>query len=259
MPIKVNDSSTPVLGSLWSGIANMQVVILNPSMEQMKVMGMNPQKEPEYVTNKEKDGASWKSLRLDFYVINAAHKIKTKVTLWLEDKERTNKDGNKFQYIDKFGNVAWPKGSDTEPNYTWFDKASMRKAYIGEDPLMNFVKAWANADPKAENTLDIAKMFKGDLSELSGLVKLIEKNEVQCLLGVRDGKYQDVYTKHFDRPYRKNFDTWRKALEGEYGEFKSDYQNDLNLKPYSGNSQVTTDNPSTLGNAPATGGNPYNF
>lgn len=254
MSIGANDSGKQILGSLWTGVANMAVIAINPTMEQLKAMGRNPQKEPEY---KSENSNHKSKVRIDFYLYNAINKINAKASFWLEDEPRTNKDKTGFEWINKFGSTAWGKG-ESSPAYDWFKLDGARKAYIGEDTLISFIKSWANVDPKDACGLDtISKILTGDITELQTLFKSIPKNEVQILLGVKD-KYQDVYTKYFDRPYRKGFDAWKKALEKDYGEFKSDYQHDLHLRPFEGNSQMSTDTPTDVG--AMTAGKPaYNF
>jgi len=114
--------------------------------------------------------------------------------------------------------------------------------------MLNFIKAWANINPQDQGTLDdITKLFVGDVTELVTIHKQIPENEVLCLLGVKDGKYQTVYDKYFDRAYRLNMAVWKKQLEGQGNEFKADYQNDLTFKPYVGSSQVITDTPTDVG------------
>ena len=63
-----------------------------------------------------------------------------------------------------------------------------------------FTKSWANVANGDEVSFDsIAKIVKGDVTEVKALVGLLDKNEVRLLVGVKDGKYQSVYTKVFGR------------------------------------------------------------
>lgn len=244
MAVGANESSKQILGSLWTGVANMAVIAINPTMDQLKAMGRNPQKEPEY-----KNSESGKEkFRIDVYLTQPVNKINAKVSFWLEDAPRANKDGTGFEWINKYGNTAWGKGEDKPDTsrMSWFSLEGARKAFIGESQLISFIKAWANVDPKDACGLDtIAEIVKGNITELLDLFKRIPNNQVQILLGVKD-KYQDVYTKYFDRPYRKGFDAWKRAVEKDYGEFKSDWQNDFHLKPYEGG-KMNTDSPTNFG------------
>lgn len=86
-----------------------------------------------------------------------------------------------------------------------------RKAYVGEEALINFIKAWANVDQNSQAILDdMSKLFAGDVSEIHTLHAGIKDNQVKILIGVKDGKYQDVYTKFFQRPYINNVEQWKK-------------------------------------------------
>jgi hypothetical protein len=263
MAIGVNSSDKQVLGGSFTGLTNVKVIAINPTKEEMIAMGINAQQEPKYLSQNEKGEAK---MRVDFYLASPTPTINfsksLKVSFWLEDSPRTNKEGTKSQWINKFGMTAWGKTLESMPEENWYSTEGCRKALIGEEDLTSFIKAWANVDPKDQAALDdTSKIAKGDITEIVNLHKAIPNNQVKVLLGVKDGKYQDVYSKCFDRAYRTNFTTWKKALEGQYSEFKSDYQNDLNFKPYTGTSDAPGDSPTDM-TTPATanaGAPVYNF
>ena len=59
----------------------------------------------------------------------------------------------------------------------------------------------------------------------------LKENRVRLLLGVKDDKYQQVYTRFFGREKPKRDDLFVKSLNADYGEFRADFDpNDLNLK-----------------------------
>jgi hypothetical protein len=251
MAIGTNSSDKKVIsGGLWTGIANMRVSMINPTMEEMKAVGMQPQKEPEYFVESEDQNTKEKrkSYRVDFYLINLEKKFTAKKAFFIEDKVRLNKDGNKAEWINKFGVTAWTTSSINEvPSYDWFKKDGARPALVGEGQLTQFIRNWANVDQDMQASLDNPSLLaQGNVAELKALLAAIPNNEIQVLLGVKDGKYQDVYGNYYDRPYRKAYDAWRKALEKEGQEFKADYQGDLHLKPYEGNTTVSQDRPTDL-------------
>jgi hypothetical protein len=263
MSIGANSSDKQVVGSsLYTGLHNVKVVAINPSMEELKAMGINATKEPEYKTEeqvKDADGnitGKYSKIRVDFYFTSGTPGINlsktTKLSCWLEDRVRVNKDGNKEEWINKFGGSTWGKSIDVAPEYDWLSKEGLRKAYVGEVDLVNFVKSWANVDPKDQATFDnVSAIANGNITEILSLFNAIKLNQVKVLLGVKEGKYQTVYTKYFDRAYRNTFTGWKKSLDSEYGEFKgADYQSDLTFKQYTGSAAVGSDNP-TLLDAPA--------
>lgn len=259
MAIGANSSDKQVVGgSLFTGLHNVKVIAINPTLEEMKAMGINAQKDPQYLTTTDK-GVN--KMRIDFYLASATQGVNlgktTKISFWIEDSVRTNQNNNKEEWINKYGNTTWGSAIDVPPTYDWYSTDGMRKCYIGEGDLTSFIKSWANVDPKDQATFDnISNIANGDLTEIKALYEIIKMNQVKVLLGVKDGKYQVIYTKYFERAYRNTFTGWKKALEGEYGEFKdADYQNDLTFKPYVGTATVEGDAPTNLdtptGAAPA--------
>lgn len=255
MAIGANESTKEVLkgGKLYTGVANLKVVMINPTMEQLKAASYNPTKEPEYLSvNDEKN----EKMRIDIYLTKSNPDVRAKVAFWIENKKRTNKDGSKEQWINKNGVTCWA-ATGTKPTYEWFKMEGARVAYVGEENLTNFIKAWANVDQEGQAVLDnVEALAKGNIAELVTLHQSIQNNEVQCLLGVRDGKYQDIYSKYFDRPYRKAFPQWTKQLEGEYGVYDADYQNDLHFKIWEGG-RVNADSPTNLDSKPKDDETPF--
>lgn len=267
MAFKVNSSDKKVVGGgLYTGVANVKVNMINPTKVELEAKGMQPQKEPEYLT---KDNNGVEKLLLQFYMYKeftlpnstTLEKIYPKRAFWIENKVRTNKEGNKYEWINKFGVTAWSTSSTEAPNYDWFKKEGARPALVGEAKLTKFIKAWANVDLNDQATLDNpVALAKGDLSEIKGLFAMIPGNEVQVLLGVNiteKGNYQDVYDGHFERATNKDFTRWQKELAKDGQEFKSDFQGDLKFKEYTGSSTVAQDTATNLdvpGSSAPTGG-----
>lgn len=238
MAIEFNTSEKEVIAvkKLYTGITNMLIVAVNPSMEEANALGIKLQQEPIYVT--EQDGTT--SARLEFYLRNPEKNINTKIVYWLKDKNRVSKSG-KTQFINKYGKTAWAVDAEALGANEYFVNEGVRKAYDGEEGLVDtFIRNWVNAEyntaAKKYSTIlpDTAKFFKGDFSELKNILKAIPHNGVRVLLGVKDGKYQDVYTRHIERTYQKSNNAFIKALNDEYGQFKSEFNADLELTEYTG-------------------------
>jgi hypothetical protein len=262
MPVNIHSSQDQQVssGQRWTGVANMVVASINPSMDELKAAGLNPQKEPEYIKDEigealgAREGGTFKKHRLDVNLYHPEHKFYAKMAIFLESRLRYNKDGNKVGWINKYGLTAWSADEQTMPNYPYFKLDMARVYYVGEDVLTDFIKNWANCGPNDQAILDDPKkLVEGDLTELKTLWKQIANNQVQVLLGVnrveKDGKvnyYQAVYTGHFNRPYNRNMAAWRNALNAPFGAFKADYQDDLVLKPFTGDTRVESDKPSDL-------------
>jgi len=102
------------------GLFEASVVAINPTVEQFKdVLGMElkeDSKATDYLS--ERDGNT--VLRIDFWLNEVKNNEKFKVSFFLENKERENKDGTKQQYINEVGVCSWADDEDNLPE--WFSK-----------------------------------------------------------------------------------------------------------------------------------------
>jgi hypothetical protein len=193
------------------GLFEGRVVSVNPSIEEYKdVLNMDlkeDSKATEYL-GKSKDGNN--ILRLDFWLEEAKTKEKFRVTFFLEDKEKENKDQTKKQYINNVGTCSWSDSPNNLPE--WFSKRDYRVAKIGEEELYNFLRTWlGELDYRKDATtleLEWSKLMKGNVKDLKSLiggeyttpvvalatVKIVEKEE-----GTKE--YQGVYNKGFLAAY----------------------------------------------------------
>ena len=190
-PVEENDRV------LVTGVANLKVVALNPNKEELQALGRKPKEEPVYLYPNKTSGKM--QVQLDIWLegevdvldeAEPAH-VLTKTTFWVEDSTSRN------VYIDKFGGFGKDKSK--------LD-ATARLAYNGEVDLIQFLKALSNLGKKDAASLskvaDLAA--NGDLAEVQDIITRAQKNRVQVLLGVRDGKYQDVFSKVYDFADRTN-------------------------------------------------------
>ena len=220
MAIKSNASTEEVIGGikLYSGLTNVNVIAVNPTMEELHALDIKVKTEPTYT-------------------VNIVDKEYNKITFWIK-----NDDGNyrfdvlmqnaprvsqtgKHQWMNNIGQSTW---SEDEPTYDWWKSEGQRKAYVGEETLVNFVKAWANVRQGDEVTFEtINNIAKGDVAELRQLVKILQQNQVRVLIGVKDDKYQSVYSKYFGRVKPQRDDLFVKALNDDYGSFNADFNADL--------------------------------
>lgn len=234
MGFKGNSSDTPVVQEtkLYTGLANLKVVAINPTKAQLEELGYKPQNDPVY-TSKEGDV---RKVRIDLYLANSEKKIRAKVAFFLEDKLRANKDNSKAEWINKFGRVAWgtPEAAPTE--LKWFDHTTAVRSRIGEADLHGFLINWLNVSPTDEARLEtLDSILNGNVAELRALLKAYPDNEVKVLLTVKDGKYQSVYSKYFDRATNKRTTYWESHIKGQAESgypIKEDYQNDLTFKEW---------------------------
>jgi hypothetical protein len=161
-------------------------------------------KAAEYL-GETKDGNNY--LRVDFWLQRVNHDEKFKVSFFLEDKERENKDGTKKQYINSIGMCSW--AADENDLAEWFTKGrDFRVAYTGEEDLYNFMRTWlADLDYRDADTvlqLEWKKLMRGNVKDIKDQIDGEWAKTVLALATVivkeRDGEskeYQGIYNKAF--------------------------------------------------------------
>jgi hypothetical protein len=237
--INVNSGEGTVARKLYTGLAVCLVKAINPTLAEAKELGINLKEEPNYIM--EKDGV--KLARVAVYLSNPDLGIDNVVmSMFVEQRADKTKDGNKSKFINQYGKTTiFIENLSQAPDY--YSQDGAREAFIGEDILVsNFIWAWADAkyndDKKDKILINTEKLFKGDFSELKGLVKPLVNNGVRVLLGVKtaaNGKqYQDVYTRRIEKFWMNSTTEFDKALNDQYKQFKSDYQNSLIFQEYGG-------------------------
>jgi hypothetical protein len=233
MAIASNDSSVEVGGGgipLYCGVATVNVIAVNPTLGELHSLGINVKSEQNYtgilmgerVLNK-----------LTFWVRNAEHEFTTRFDILVQPEERPESRTGKYQWINKFGQTAWGT-ENPSTQYEWFKNEGVRRSYVGEEMLIDFMRAWANVGRDGECAIDdIAAVTSGDVTELKQYVSSLKENRLRLLMGVKDDKYQTVYTKHFGREKPRRDDLFIKALNEDYGDFRAEYDpNDLTLKKW---------------------------
>ena len=220
MAIQSNASTEEVVGGIktYSGLTNVKVLAVNPTMAELHAMDINVKQEPNYKVSFSDQDYS----KVVFWLANEDGNFKLEVLM--TNTPRVSQAG-KHQWINAVGQSTW---STDAPTYEWWKSEGQRKAYVGEETLINFVKAWANVASGDEVSFDtMDAIANGDLTEIKELVKALTTNEVRVLIGVKDDKYQQVYTKYFGRVKPQRNDLFVKALNDDYGSFNADFNADL--------------------------------
>ena len=233
MAIESNASDVQIGGGgipLYCGIATMNVIAVNPSLGELHALGINVKQEQNYTGIQMGER---KLNKLTLWVRNAEHEFTTRFDILVQPEERPESRTGKFQYINKFGQTAWGTENPSS-QYEWFKNEGVRRAYVGEETLIDFMKTWANVGRDGECAIDdIKAVTSGDVHELKGYVTALKENRVRLLLGAKDGKYQSVYTKFFGREKPRRDDLFIKALNDDYGDFRAEYDaDDLTLKRF---------------------------
>ncbi len=215
------------------GLFEAKVVAINPNAEEYKdvleIELKDDSKALDYLSvNKEGNTA----LRVDIWLQNIKNESKFKVTFFLENREKENKDGTKLQYINAVGVCSWAADADDLPD--WFAKRDYRPAFVGEEELYGFLRTWlGNLDYRDEETtldLDWKKLMKGNLKDLKSQIDGEYCTNVVALATiktvVKDGdvkEYQNIYNKSFLPAY-----TLKQFRLVDYN--KSDMQSKLRAK-----------------------------
>lgn len=248
MAIETNSSDVQVTGGgipLYTGIAPMSVIAVNPNLGELHSLGINLKTEPNY--SGIQLGEAVKN-KLCFWLKNDEHNFTTRMEFLVEPNHRAASKTGKYQITNKYGQVTWAEKPDTAPD--WFKRDGVRRTYPGEETLIAFVKAWANIPSEGECAFDtIDEIMKGNVEELKKLVTAIKDNKLRVLLGVKDEKYQQVYTRHFGRLKPANDRLFVKALNADYGDFNAEYNEDLVFQKYSPEVVKPTEEPAA---SPAT-------
>lgn len=189
------------------GLFEAKVLAVNPNLEQFKNILDIELKEDSKITEylgTTKDGNKY--LRLDFWLEEVKNKDKFKVTFFLEDRERENKDSTKKQYVNNVGVCAWADDPNNLPD--WFSSRDYRVANIGEEEFYNFMRTWlGQLDYREAETvlqLDWKKLMKGNVRDIETEIDGEWCNNIVALATIttreKDGEvkeYQNVYNKAF--------------------------------------------------------------
>ena len=190
------------------GLMEANVIAINPTNEEYKdVLGIELSEESK-ATNylgETRDGNSY--LRVDVWMQEVKNKENFKVSFFLEDRERENRDQTKKQYLNSVGMTSW---ADDENNlFDWFkENREYRVAFIGEEDLYDFLRTWLGQldyrSAETTLTLDWTKLMRGNVKDLKDQVDGEWCNSIVALATVvtkeRDGEtveYQGIYNKAF--------------------------------------------------------------
>jgi hypothetical protein len=193
------------------GLFEAKVIAVNPTTEEYAdVLGRQlkeDSKATEYLGTS-KDGNA--RLRLDFWLEEVKSKEKFKLTFFIENKEKENRDQTKKQYINNIGRCTWADSPNNLP--TWFKERENRVSFVGEEDLYNFLRSWlSNIDfssKKSTLQLEFNKLIKGNVKELNeqingewatNIVALATINTKETDDGVKE--FQNIYNKAFLPPY----------------------------------------------------------
>lgn len=188
------------------GLFEGEVIAVNPTAEEYKEILNIDLPETSKVTDylKQEDGIA--KLRIDVWLKEVKSGDNMKVSFFLEDREREDKDKIKKLYINNVGKCMW--ASDPNNLSDYFKKWDYRVAFVGEEYLYKFFRVWLGKlnFSKEESSLkaDWKKLMKGNVSELRNQINGAYSTTVGSLAIIttkeRDGEikeYQGVFGKSF--------------------------------------------------------------
>lgn len=235
----------------FTGVTPVFIKAVNPTKEEHEeLFNTTLDEAPEYVKTVEGDNGNYLNARIQIVLQPDTEKLGfdmplISMALFIQNRPRVGASSGKTQVIDKYGRTAWATPEDLEthsiPVYANgpadIDK-DYRPAYVGEEELMEFVKAYLcipsvtswdnNLRKMVPNTRvkpedcecrfdNLDKIFKGDFSEIQEALGFQPTNKVKVLLGVRTDvetgrMYQTVYTRKFMRNSATNYDSLKKDI-----------------------------------------------
>ena len=154
---------------VYIGLAKMDVVAINPTLEELRALGVNAQNDPNYLGTTD-DGKA--QLRLDIWLKHENPDILVPIKFFIQDKLSTSQAGLK-EYMNKFGYSSYGDSIEDIKSKVpdWFDTDTLRQAYVGESRLISFIRNWICVPRNGEATIDDwNKLFQGDVSELRSYV-----------------------------------------------------------------------------------------
>lgn len=189
------------------GLFEGSVIAINPDAAEYKdILGIElkeDSKAAEYL-GESQDGNT--TLRVDFWLEESKTKEKFKVTFYLEDKEKVNKDGTKKQYINNVGTCTWADDPNNIPQ--WFSSREYRVAFSGEEDLYNFLRTWLGEldyrDAATTLQLDWKKLMRGNIKDLKSQIGGEYCTNVVALATVKTVIKEDE-TKEYQAVYNRAF------------------------------------------------------
>jgi len=189
------------------GLFEATVVAINPNAEEYKeVLGIEVKEDSKSVEylGESQDGNA--TLRVDVWLEEVKNKDKFKVTFFLENKERENKDQTKKQYINNVGTCTWADDANNLPE--WFSSRDYRVAFMGEEELYNFLRTWLGGldyrDAETTLQLEWKKLMKNNLKDLKDQINGEYCTNVVALATVKT-VIKDDETKEYQGVYNKAF------------------------------------------------------
>ena len=230
----------------YIGVAPVFINAVNPTKKELEgFYNTTIDNEPKYLGEVEVNDKKIPNVRIDFIVTTdetaVGTALRTKVSFFIRNEYRYNRDRTKVQVIDKYGRTAWvtieqaknheiptysngPANLDKDYRPLYYGEEQLTefiRAYLGILPVMKYVdKTWVMREHPEEYEIrldKIANYFKNDFSELKEIITYQPNNKVKVLFGVRttdDNKmYQTVFTDMFLKNSNSDYTKLAKTVQ----------------------------------------------
>lgn len=210
--------------SKYYGVAPVSVLAINPTKEELqKILNLEEVKEQNYISKLNINNKEIDTIRITFWVkvdkdkTPSGYPLISNVSFRLQNTPRMNKDGSKVQMIDKYGDTSWMLVEEVK-NKTFvlnekmlFSGEDMRPAYVGEEDLTNFIKAYLGIPLRATLSQDnvwmpikdpskayarftnIQSFFGGNVKEIKDAISQQPNNLVYACFGVKTTEENKMY------------------------------------------------------------------
>lgn len=236
---------------LYTGLAKVNIVAINPDKETLNKWGLSHKEEPNYLTTSDEGK---KQVRIDFWTKNETKKLYQPIRVYLTQKGHIASTGN-TEFINDLGqssyaiDLATLKQRKIDKNLTWLEVDTMRVAWEGEVNLIDLLKNWLCVGKESVAKIDNwDALFNGNMEELDGLIDLQEPEskkpyKIQILYYINTKGFQAIYNRFYGRMDSMNTGRWKVHFEGSTSQLN--YGNDFNFKEFS-----NTDTPSDYADVP---------
>jgi len=228
MAVKGNTGNVEVTKSFRTiyGIAPFKVVAINPTQEQLIALGVNAQKEPEYLGEKTRIDIWCQSVLPEKPVVGGPDKsleelgiekqLIQKESIFISDKLKGKEDGTTTVFVNSFGSIC-SVAAGQQPAASWWKTNGQHVAREGEIELIKFLRAWVNAGSGDEVSIDDwSALIRGNVKELRDILTLFKDNIVRSMIEVRvqEGKvYAGIYTSHHEPWNITGLTNWMKEFK----------------------------------------------
>lgn len=200
------NEGTEFVKDFYTGKANVKLLVINPTaQEKVDILGWSKKPETEPIYTGERDGV--KTARIEINV-ETKEGVRFQHSFFVEKSPVVTKDGEKTQFVNEFGGFAYlPNDGSIPDNMSWYDTNNIRKAFKGEEQMVDFLKKWKDVRKGQKLAFsNFEAMFDGNFSEIKSLTS---KNAIGIWVGIKqtftdsgEAKYtQVIYPKYFVAQY----------------------------------------------------------